>query len=170
MTEHRHHVAEVLKRLRDFQLFLKAEKCSFHQPSVQFLGYHIDSSGIRMGEGKVDAIRNWPIPTTIKELQRFLGFSNFYRRLILNYSIIASPLTHLLRHKPKSLSWTPAATQAFESLKKSFTTSPLLVHPDPEKPLDLFSPTFLHLHCRTFTWLFNKHYITCILVSVPSDL
>ncbi|KAK3554597.1 hypothetical protein QTP70_027889, partial [Hemibagrus guttatus] len=52
MAEHRHHVAEVLERLREFQLFLKAEKCSFHQPSVQFLGYKIDSSGIQMDEGK----------------------------------------------------------------------------------------------------------------------
>ncbi|KAK3538047.1 hypothetical protein QTP70_027401 [Hemibagrus guttatus] len=73
LAEHRHHVAEVLKHLRDFQLFLKAEKCSFHQPSVQFLGYNIDSSGIRMDEGKVAAIRNWPTPTTVKELQRSLA-------------------------------------------------------------------------------------------------
>ncbi|KAK3563121.1 hypothetical protein QTP86_016357 [Hemibagrus guttatus] len=70
LAEHRHHVAEVLKHLREFQLFLKAEKCSFHQPSVQFLGYNIDSSGIRMDEGKVAAIRNWPTPTTVKELQQ----------------------------------------------------------------------------------------------------
>ncbi|KAK3573744.1 hypothetical protein QTP86_032542, partial [Hemibagrus guttatus] len=68
MAEHRHHVAEVLERLREFQLFLKAEKCSFHQPSVQFLGYKIDSSGIQMDEGKVTTIRNWPAPTPVKEL------------------------------------------------------------------------------------------------------
>ncbi len=103
-AEHRHHVAEVLKQLRKFHLFLKAEKCTFHQPTIQFLGYIIDSGGIRMDEGKVEAISSWPIPTTIKELQRFLGFSNFYRRFILNYSTITSPLTNLLRGKAKSLS------------------------------------------------------------------
>ncbi len=108
MAEHRHHVAEVLQRLRDFHLFLKAEKCSFHQSSVQFLGCIIDHSGIQMDEWKVEAIRNWPVPTTIKELQRFLGFSNFYRRFIHNYSSITSPLTSLLKDKPKSLSWSPA--------------------------------------------------------------
>uniref|UniRef100_A0A8C1RNS1 Gypsy retrotransposon integrase-like protein 1 n=1 Tax=Cyprinus carpio TaxID=7962 RepID=A0A8C1RNS1_CYPCA len=134
LAEHRRHVAEVLQRLRAFQLYLKAEKCSFHQPSVQFLGYNINSSGIRMDEGKVNAVRDWPIPTTIKELQRFLGFANFYRRFIQNYSAITSPLTSLLRNKPKSLSWTPAATEAFNSLKKAFTTAPLLVHPDPNRP------------------------------------
>ncbi len=79
LSEHRHHVAEVLQRLRQYQIFLKAEKCSFHQSSVQFQGYHIDSGGIRMDEGKVEAIKTWPKPSTIKELQRFLGFSNFYR-------------------------------------------------------------------------------------------
>ncbi|XP_048012700.1 uncharacterized mitochondrial protein AtMg00860-like [Megalobrama amblycephala] len=134
MAEHRHHVAEVLKCLREFQLFLKAEKCSFHQPSVQFLGYNISSSGIQMDEVKVEAIKNWPTPSTIKELQRFLGFANFYRRFIQNYSSIANPLTNLLCHKPKSLSWSPAATDAFNTLKEAFTSTPLLVHPDPEKP------------------------------------
>ncbi|KAK3514159.1 hypothetical protein QTP70_005092 [Hemibagrus guttatus] len=134
LAEHRHHVAEVLKRLREFQLFLKAEKCSFHQPSVQFLGYNIDSSGIRMDEGKVTAIRNWPTPTTVKELQRFLSFANFYRRFIQKYSSIANPLTSLLRNKPKSLPWSPSAEEAFATLKKAFATAPLLVHPDPDKP------------------------------------
>ncbi len=116
-AEHRQHVAEVLQRLRENNLFLKAEKCSFHQTSVKFLGYHIDQYGIKMDEGKVTAIRNWPIPTSIKELQRFLGFANFYRRFIQNYSSIASPLTDLLKLKPKSLSWTRSATEAFNTLK-----------------------------------------------------
>ncbi|KAK3524883.1 hypothetical protein QTP86_011081 [Hemibagrus guttatus] len=107
LAEHRQHLAKVLERLRKFQLFLKAEKCSFHQTSVQFLGYQIDSSGIKMDEG---------------------------RRFIQNYSSIAHPLTSLLRNKPKSLAWSPAAEKAFNLLKKAFTTAPLLVHPDPNKP------------------------------------
>ncbi len=134
LAEHCHHVAEVLQRLRQLRLFLKAEKCSFHQPSVQFLGYHIDSSGIRMDEGKVEAIKTWPQPTTIKELQRFLEFSNFYRRFIQNYSTLTNPLTNLLRNKPKSLSWSIADKEAFEKLKTSFTQIPILIHPDPGRP------------------------------------
>ncbi len=133
-AEHRQHVAEVLQRLREHQLYLKAEKCTFHLPSVQFLGYNIDCSGIQMDEGKVEAVKSWPTPTTVKELQRFLGFANFYRRFIQNYSSITSPLTSLLRGKPKSLSWTPAAEEAFNSLKQAFTSAPLLVYPDPEIP------------------------------------
>ncbi|KAK3560218.1 hypothetical protein QTP86_000765 [Hemibagrus guttatus] len=134
LPEHRRHVEEVLQWLRDYRLFLKAKKCAFHQPSVHFLGYVIDSSGIRMDEGKVAAVRDWPIPTTIKELQRFLGFANFYRRFIRGYSSLTSPLTNLLRNKPKSLTWNPAAMQAFDTLKTTFTTAPLLAHPDPELP------------------------------------
>ncbi|KAK3544089.1 hypothetical protein QTP86_001255, partial [Hemibagrus guttatus] len=134
LAEHRQHVAKVLERLRKFQLFLKAEKCSFHQTSVQFLGYKINSSGIEMDERKVTAVRDWPAPTMVKELQRFLGFANFYRRFIQNYSSIAHPLTSLLRNKPKSLAWSPAAEKAFNLLKRAFTTTPLLVHPDPDKP------------------------------------
>ncbi|ROL53441.1 Transposon Tf2-6 polyprotein [Anabarilius grahami] len=106
LAEHRHHVAEVLTRLRQFHLFLKAEKCSFHQPSVSFLGYNIDHSGIRMDERKVESITTWPEPTTIKELQRFLGFANFYRRFImkevesetssLGYVLLPIQLHHLI--------------------------------------------------------------------------
>ncbi len=86
-----------------------------------------------MDEGKVTAMQSWPIPTSIKELQRFLGFANFYRRFIQNYSSIAGPLTDLLKHKPKSLSWTRSATESFNILKETFITAPILVHPDPDK-------------------------------------
>ncbi|KAK3539560.1 hypothetical protein QTP70_010231, partial [Hemibagrus guttatus] len=143
MADHRQHVAEVLQRLRDYHLFLKAEKCTFHQPSVQFLGYNIDRSGVCMDERKVTAAKDWPIPTLVKELQTFLGFANFYRRFIQGFSSITSPLTSLLRNKPKSLSWTPAAMQAFDTLKIAFTTAPLLAHPDPDLPfvVEVDAPT-----------------------------
>ncbi|KAI2645985.1 Transposon Tf2-9 polyprotein [Labeo rohita] len=134
LQEHRQHVHKVLTKLREHQLFLKAEKCSFHQPSTQFLGYNIDQSGISMDQGKIEAITNWLVPTSIKELQRFLGFSNFYQRFIDKYSDVASPLTSLLKGKPKTLLWNPESSQAFHELKTAFTSAPILIHPDPEKP------------------------------------
>ncbi|KAL0175487.1 hypothetical protein M9458_027817, partial [Cirrhinus mrigala] len=91
-AEHRQHVQQVLHKLREHQLFLKLEKCEFHQPSVQFLGYVISAEGVQMDQGKIQAI-----PGTVKELQRFLGFANFYRQFIRNYSIITAPLTSLQR-------------------------------------------------------------------------
>ncbi|KAL0150345.1 hypothetical protein M9458_054347 [Cirrhinus mrigala] len=133
-AEHHHHVAEVLQKLREHQLYLKAEKCSFHQPSIHFLGYIIDHHGVRMDEGKVEAVISWPESKTIKELQRFLGFANFYRRFIKGYSQITSSITNLLKGHPKTLTWTPDASKAFKNLKKAFTQAPLLTHPDPDLP------------------------------------
>ncbi|KAI2667316.1 Transposon Tf2-8 polyprotein [Labeo rohita] len=134
LAEHRQHVQQVLHKLRDHSLYLKLEKCEFHQSSVQFLGYVISAEGVQMDQGKVAAIQEWPQPLTVKELQRFLGFSNFYRRFIKDYSSITAPLTSLLRGKPKTLSWNPSAHEAFRRLKKIFSTALLLHHPDPELP------------------------------------
>ncbi|KAK3556521.1 hypothetical protein QTP70_008291 [Hemibagrus guttatus] len=70
----------------------------------------------------------------VRELQRFLGFANFYRHFICNYSSVAGPLTSLLRGKPKRLAWTDQARAAFQQLKDCFTTAPILRHPDPDLP------------------------------------
>ncbi|KAL0165771.1 hypothetical protein M9458_037615, partial [Cirrhinus mrigala] len=107
---------------------------TFHRSSVQFLGYIISAEGAQMDQGKVSAIQEWPQPLTVKELQRFLGFSNFYRLFIKDYSSITAPLTSLLRGKPKTLNWNSSAHEAFQQLKKIFSTAPLLHHPDPELP------------------------------------
>ncbi len=134
LADHRHHVAQILQKLRQFRLYLKLEKCEFHRPTVQFLGYIIGREGIQMDQGKVTAVAEWPTPQTIKELQRFLGFANFYRRFIKGFSLLTAPLTTLLHGKPKSLSWSPNAHEAFYSLKTAFSTAPILRHPDPHVP------------------------------------
>ncbi|KAI2663997.1 Transposon Tf2-8 polyprotein [Labeo rohita] len=130
MAEHRQHVQQVLHKLRQHNLYLKLEKCDFHKPSVKFLGYTISAEGVQMDQGKIHAIQDWPQPSSIKELH-FLGFSNFYRRFIKDYS---SNYTSLLRGKLKHLTWSPAAHEAFQQLKHIFSTAPLLYHPDPELP------------------------------------
>ncbi|KAI2645745.1 Transposon Tf2-9 polyprotein [Labeo rohita] len=133
-AEHIDHVRTVLSRLLENQLYVKAEKCEFHVSQTSFLGYHISHHGVRMDATKVQAVTDWPQPSTLKELQRFLGFANFYRRFIRNYSTIASPLTALLKGKPKKLIWTEKASLAFTSLKERFTSAPILKHPDPNLP------------------------------------
>ncbi|KAL0152240.1 hypothetical protein M9458_051963 [Cirrhinus mrigala] len=133
-AEHIDHVRTVLSRLLENQLYIKAEKCEFHVSQTSFLGYHISHHGVRMDATKVQAVTDWPQPSTIKELQRFLGFANFYRRFIRNYSTVASPLTTLLKGKPKKLIWTEEASLAFTSLKERFTSAPILKHPDPNLP------------------------------------
>ncbi len=134
LADHRHHVPQVLQKLWQFRLYLKLEKCEFHRPTVQFLGYIIGREGIQMDQGKVTAVAEWPTPQTIKELQRFLGFANFYRRFIKGFSLLTAPLTTLLRGKPKSLSRSPNTHEAFDSLKTTFSTAPILRHPDPHVP------------------------------------
>ncbi|KAK3531229.1 hypothetical protein QTP70_015226, partial [Hemibagrus guttatus] len=132
--EHVRHVREVLSRLQRHHLYVKLEKCEFHRTTVTFLGYVISQRGVEMDAVKVRSVTEWPAPTTIREMQRFLGFANFYRRFIRNYSTVAGPLTSLLRGKPKRLSWTDQARAAFQQLKDCFTSAPILRHPDPDLP------------------------------------
>lgn len=84
-----------------------------------------------MDQSKVDAVLQWPQPRTVKDLQRFLGFANFYRRFIRGFSAVAAPLTSLLKGATKVLRWTAEASSAFERLKSRFSQSPILRHPDP---------------------------------------
>ncbi len=132
LENHIQQVRAVLQRLIEYQLYAKMEKCEFHQTQVSFLGYIISSEGVAMDDKKVQSVINWPQPKTVKELQRFLGFANFYRRFIRNFSTVAAPLTSLLRGGGRQrLDWSPSAQHAFLQLKDRFTTAPILHHPDP---------------------------------------
>ncbi|KAK3506450.1 hypothetical protein QTP70_000624 [Hemibagrus guttatus] len=124
LSDHVDHIKQVLHRLRHYHLYLKLEKCEFHQSTTQFLGYVISSEGIQMDCAKVEAIKSWPQPGTVKDLQRFLGFANFYRRFISGYSDLTAPLTSLLCKKPKNLSWTSGAIEASRKLKAGFCNDP----------------------------------------------
>ncbi|KAF7647357.1 hypothetical protein LDENG_00173640 [Lucifuga dentata] len=130
LTEHRHHVRQVLQRLLENQLFVKAEKCEFHKSTVSFLGFIISEGNVRMDPEKVRAVIDWPIPTSRRELQRFLGFANFYRRFIRNFGTLAAPLTALTSFSVP-FCWTSTTDQVFTRLKQSFTSAPVLGFPDP---------------------------------------
>jgi hypothetical protein len=82
VEEHEEHVKLVLQKLRDAGLYAKAEKCVFHQPQVEFLGYIISNEGLSMDPKKIEAITNWLTPRTVRDVQCFLGFANFYRIFI----------------------------------------------------------------------------------------
>ena len=94
-TTHVKHVRQVLQRLLANQLFVKAEKCEFPVPSVSFLGFIVSKDNVEMDPTKVRAVSEWATPSNRKQLQRFLGFANFYRRFIRNYSSVAAPLHSL---------------------------------------------------------------------------
>ncbi len=134
LDEHIHHVRAVLKRLIQHQLYVKVEKCEFHQTKIAFLGYVISQEGVAMDDNKVRAVVDWPQPRTLKELQRFLGFANFYRRFIRSFSSVSAPLTSLTKRATSQLPWSTEAGQAFQELKDRFTSAPILHHPNPSHP------------------------------------
>ncbi|MBW0557253.1 hypothetical protein O181_096968 [Austropuccinia psidii MF-1] len=131
--EHVKHVASVLQRLRDNNLFAKASKCVFHASSVEYLSYVVSSEGLKMDSSKVQQILSWPQPKNIKALQSFLGFANFYRRFIKNYSKKVSALTSLFK-KDSPFIFNEDALSQFQILKEAFTTAPILFHFNPSLP------------------------------------
>jgi len=132
--EHDRLVKEVLRRLQENGLAVSPEKCVWKAQEVEFLGYVIGRNGIKMAKEKVEAVLEWRTPESLTEVQSFLGFANFYRRFIQDYSRIARPLTQLTKkEKKEEWSWNPEAQAAFEKLKQRFTTAPILAHFDPAK-------------------------------------
>ncbi len=94
-AEHRRITKLILLRLRENNLFLKAEKCEFEVLETEYLGVIISENSIRMDPVKLAGIAEWPAPTKKRELQSFLGFTNFYRKFIKNYSKVVKALTAL---------------------------------------------------------------------------
>ena len=95
MSEYHQHVKEVLKHLCKASLYAKAEKCEFHSKLVEYLEYILSPSGLTMSNDKIKIIQDWPELKKVKNIQFFLGFTNFYCRFIFNYSDIVIPLTRL---------------------------------------------------------------------------
>jgi len=113
IAQHRKHVKEVLKRLRKAGLYAKAEKCEFHSDSVEYLGYVLSPAGLTMSDAKVKTIQEWPEPKKIKDIQSF---------------------THLTR-KDTPWKFDENCRNAFNTLKKAFTSAPILTHWVPDAQL-----------------------------------
>ncbi|KAJ1589624.1 hypothetical protein NDA15_007196 [Ustilago hordei] len=133
------HVTEVLTRLRSNRLFAKLSKCEFHTKTVEFLGYIIKPTGIEMDPEKVRTVKEWPMPESIHDIQRFLGFANFYRRFIAHFARIAKPLTALVKpiERFKKFELPEEAQQAFHKLIQAFTSAGVLQHFDYHLPTRL---------------------------------
>ena len=87
----------VLEQLRKFSLFANLKKCRFHQEEVRFLGYVVSLKGIRMEDKRIEAVKQWSEPQSVRDIQVFLGFTNFYQRFIQGFSRIAALLTLMLK-------------------------------------------------------------------------
>ncbi|SJL01314.1 uncharacterized protein ARMOST_04634 [Armillaria ostoyae] len=129
LDEHRRIVRRVLQKLRENKLFLKAEKCEFEVLQTEYLGVIISEGQVRMDPVKLAGIAEWPTPTKKKELQSFLGFTNFYRKFIKNYSKVVRALTQLTGNA--EWTWGAAQNQAFQQLKKQMAEDVILAIPTP---------------------------------------
>ncbi|CAJ0955438.1 unnamed protein product [Ranitomeya imitator] len=130
-------VRMVFQVLRANSLFVKGSKCLFGVQKVSFLGFIFSPSAIEMDPVKVQAIYDWAQPTSLKSLQKFLGFANFYRRFINNFSSIAKPLTDLTKKGADVVNWPSAAVEAFQELKRRFSSAPVLCQPDVSLPFQV---------------------------------
>jgi transposase InsO family protein len=146
----------VFQRLRSYGLKVKPSKCHFFKQEVTFLGHVVSEDGVKTDPGKVDAVRNWSVPTCEKDLRSFLGLCSYYRKYVRNFAMIASPLhAIILKHGgkgrkveetvvsggqpilPFSQRWTVECQTAFEQLKTCLVTAPVLGYPDFTKPFVL---------------------------------
>ncbi|KAK6221471.1 reverse transcriptase domain protein [Colletotrichum tabaci] len=133
---HKEHVHQVLQKLQEAKLLVEAEKCEFHTQRVDFLGYTITPGQIEMEAKKVQAVRDWPTPQNVKDVQSFLGFVNFYRRFLKSYAGSVQCIQNLTR-KDTPFEWTKECNDAFEKVKQHVSSEPVTRIPNPDKPFEI---------------------------------
>lgn len=130
---HLDHLKKLFTRLQDFGMVINTSKCLFGMSEVKFLGYNVSSEGIKPLETKTQAIKDFPTPKTVRELRRFLGMLNYYRRFIPSAAKAQAPLNTLLAGSAKGshpVDISGSTLTAFEECKKSLNQAALLAHPD----------------------------------------
>lgn len=135
---HKQNILTVLQRLADHNLKLKLSKCFFFQSETKYLGFVINDKGIKPDPDKVQVIRSMQEPSSTRQVRGFIGLCSYYRRFIPNFSEIAKPLINLTK-KYSKFEWTKECQTAFDFLKNSLSTIPVLSYPDPKKPYILYT-------------------------------
>jgi hypothetical protein len=135
--EHEGHLRLVLQKLRDHKLYAKLSKCKIWLKQVAFLGHIVSKGGISVDPSKVQDVLSWKAPTSVSDIQSFLGLAGYYQRYIEGFSKISKPMTELLEND-KQFKWTPTCESSFQELKKQLTTAPVLVMLDMEKSFSIY--------------------------------
>ncbi len=133
---HRQLVHQVLDKLEEHDLFLKLEKCTFKVPKIKYLGLIIGGGKVQMDPVKVQGVKGWERPKTLKELRGWMGFINFYQCFIKGFSKIAQILNELMK-KDIPWEWTEEREQVFNTLKKLICEEPILLMPKLEEPFEM---------------------------------
>ena len=123
----------MIELLQQHNLSLKPEKCEFEKSSVEYLGVVISHNSVKMDPAKVAGVSEWPTLTMKKEVQSFLGFTNFYWRFIEGFSHIACPLFNLTKAE-SVFKWSIEEKLVFDTLKDRITSAPILALPDNTTP------------------------------------
>lgn len=123
----------MLQLLQQDKWQVKMTKCSFAQRQLRYLGHIISEAGVATDPDRIQAVLQWPLPVSVRELRSFLGLAGYYRRFVKHFGIISRPLTELLR-KGAVFVWTDVQEQAFVTLKQALTSVPVLALPDFSKP------------------------------------
>jgi hypothetical protein len=132
--EHLTHCQIILDRLECAGLTVKPKKCQFGQTHVSYLGHIIGNGIVSPMQDKIQAVKEIPIPMTKKQVRAFLGLTGYYRKFIPNYASIAYPLTNLTKKKmSNTVQWSETCQEAFDKLKASLTSKPIVKAPDFEK-------------------------------------
>jgi len=131
--EHLKHLKLVFNRVREAGLTLNLKKCVFATGEVDYVGHHVGLGKVQPIEKKVEALMNFPRPTTRKQLQSFLGLASYYRKYIPHFAWLSALLSDLLRKKTK-FEWSEKTEQAFVDIKSCLASRPILFPPDYSKP------------------------------------
>src|ERR1700720_1578554 len=133
MEEHNRITHLVLERLREYKLYLRHDKCEFAWTKIEYLGLIISHRQAEMDSVKIAGVAKWPIPNSKKEIQSFLGFTNFYRQFIEGFSHLAHPLFDLTWNN-SIWHWTETENKAFDHIRTRVTSARILMFPDETRP------------------------------------
>jgi len=140
LAQYHGYVYKIFDKLKEFNLYLKPEKCSFEQTEINFLGVIIGNGQIQMDPSKIKPIKDWPTPKTPTDIRAFLGFTGYYQYFVKDYSSIAQPLLDLTK-KAVEWHWGVLQEQAFQRLKHIMCQKPVLSQPDFNKKFYLQTNT-----------------------------
>ena len=137
IEQHKRDLRLVLEALKSNGLVVRRDKCEIGKKSITFLGHTVNASGILPNTEKTKAVSDFPVPSSVSELQSFLGAVNFYHRFIPGLATIMRPLYSVLSGKPKTLTWGPEQALAFSAVKDALSNATLLAHPVSSAPVIL---------------------------------
>ncbi|XP_042032325.1 uncharacterized protein LOC121779040 [Salvia splendens] len=168
MEDHELHLKIVMALMNEHKLLAKRSKCTFGCTKVEYLGHVISAEGVSTDEGKIEAVKNWPKPKSIKHVRGFLGLTGYYRRFVYGYGVIARPLIDLT--KDTTFRWTEKAQEAFEKLKTAMERHPIAFISRALSPrhqvLSVYEKELLAILMAVKKWY---HYLQCKKFIILTD-